>query len=175
MNRKVFFSGLAVIVPLIVILGLGLGRDPRKVRTPMVGRDAPTFTLPIVGTNEALSLEEQRGRPVVVNFWATWCVPCYAEHDVLTRAATAMGENVQFIGVVYEDEDERVLEFLRKYGSAYPSVRDTGSRTAIAYGVYGVPETFFINEEGTIIDKFEGPLNDELLAGLLQRLRRPVS
>lgn len=163
MNRKVLIAGLALAVPVLAVLFLNLGRDPHRVKSPLVGRPAPSFSLKEVGDDRVISLQSLRGKPVVVNFWATWCVPCYAEHQVLTRSASALGSSVQFLGVVYEDSEDNILRFLRQYGSAYPTVNDDAGKTAIGYGVYGVPETFFVNAGGIIVAKHEGPLTDELL------------
>jgi cytochrome c biogenesis protein CcmG/thiol:disulfide interchange protein DsbE len=96
---------------------------------------------------------------VVVNFWATWCVPCREEHALLVSAARAAGSRAQFLGVIYEDDDDEVRRFLVRRGSAYPSLVDPESRTAIAFGVFGVPETFFIDGEGRIAAKHVGPLD----------------
>jgi cytochrome c biogenesis protein CcmG/thiol:disulfide interchange protein DsbE len=95
----------------------------------------------------------------VVNFVATWCRPCVAEHHILVAAAKKWGDRVRFLGVVYEDTDANILKFLKRGGSAYPTLVDVGGRTAIAYGVYGVPETFFISPAGTIDDKHAGPVS----------------
>ena len=158
MNRRVLIAGLLVVAPLLVFLAMGLGQDPRKVRTPMVGRDAPDFTLPTVDGGESIRLSALEGRPVVINFWATWCVPCYAEHKVLIDGAQSRPD-VAFLGIVYQDEAQRVRGFLQQNGSAYPSLMDAGGAAAISYGVYGVPETFFIDASGTIVAKHEGPLD----------------
>ena len=116
-----------------------------------------------------ISLESLRGKPVVMNFWATWCVPCYQEHPALVGAARALGKDVQFLGVVYEDDEARVGAFLEKRGSAYPSLLDDGGRTAIAYGVAGVPETFFIDAAGRVVEKYVGPLDPETIARLVAK------
>ena len=163
MNRRVLIAGLAVVIPVILILFLNLGRNPHRVRSPLIGKPAPPFSLKEVGGDRVVSLESLRGRPVVVNFWSTWCVPCHAEHEVLTRSASTFGNSVQFLGVVYQDTEEKISQFLRQNGSAYPSVMDESGKTAIAYGVYGVPETFFIRSDGSIAEKFEGPLDSESL------------
>lgn len=170
MNRRVLIAGIAVTVPLLAVLWANIGRDPHRVRSPLVGRAAPAFSLTDVESGEVISLAQLAGRPVVLNFWATWCVPCYAEHRVLVEGAKRSPE-VAFIGVVYDDERDRILQFLAENGSGYPSVIDVGGRTAIAYGVYGVPETFFINPSGVITAKHEGPLDPRLLAGYLSRTR----
>jgi cytochrome c biogenesis protein CcmG/thiol:disulfide interchange protein DsbE len=134
-----------------------------------VGRAAPPFSLNPVGGGAPVSLDSLKGRAVVLNFWATWCVPCAEEHDVLVAGAKMWAEQVQFLGVVYQDEEDEVLAFLRKHGRAYPSVFDEGGKTAIAYGVFGVPETFFIAPDGTIVEKFAGPLAADELSGYLRK------
>ncbi|MFN7134918.1 MAG: TlpA family protein disulfide reductase, partial [Myxococcales bacterium] len=138
--------------------------------SPLVGRAAPPFTLAEVASGEPLSLERLRGKPVVLNFWATWCQPCIMEHRVLHHAAQQLGDRVQFVGVVYEDESARILDFLARNGSGYPTLVDLGGKTAIAYGVYGVPETFFIDPSGKIIEKYEGPLSPPMLQAKIRSL-----
>ena len=164
MNRKVLIAALMVAVPIVTILAMNLGRDPHRVESPLVGKAAPSFVLREAGDDTTISLESFRGKPVVINFWATWCVPCFAEHEVLVRSASSLGDSVQFLGVVYEDKEEAITEFLRQNGRAYPALMDDSARTAIAYGVYGVPETFFIRPDGTIAAKFEGALSQRTLA-----------
>jgi cytochrome c biogenesis protein CcmG/thiol:disulfide interchange protein DsbE len=168
MNRAVVITGALVATPILLVLGSSFGRDPHEIRTPMVGRTAPVFTLRDVLTNEAVALASFRGKPVVINFWATWCVPCLQEHATLVSAARALGSHAQFIGVVYQDSQEQVVEFLDQRGSAYPSVLDEDARAAIAYGVYGVPETFFVDRMGTIAAKHMGVLTPDALASNLR-------
>ena len=171
MNKRVLIVGGVVTLPLIGLLLRGLGRDPKQIDSPLIGRRAPAWELTPVGGGEPISLEALRGKVVVMNFWATWCVPCYQEHPVLVEAAPRMAKEVAFLGIVYEDEEAKVKAFLAKQGSAYPSLMDDGGKAAIAYGVYGVPETFFISPDGVIADKFVGPLNPTLLASLIQKAR----
>jgi cytochrome c biogenesis protein CcmG/thiol:disulfide interchange protein DsbE len=170
-NTKVLLAGLAVVAPLLGILIANLGRDPRSVTSPLIGRPAPPFSLVPVGGGGPVSLEALRGRPVVLNFWASWCAPCVQEHAALTGAARAMGPDVHFFGIVYEDEEPRAKDFLARHGSAYPSLMDPESRTAIAYGIFGVPETYFISPGGTIADKFVGPLTPDAIAALVAKAR----
>jgi cytochrome c biogenesis protein CcmG/thiol:disulfide interchange protein DsbE len=168
-NRKALIIGLAIVLPVIVLLAVSFGRDPHKVKSPLIGRQAPEFALPSAGDKQTVSLAALRGKPVVLNFWATWCVPCYAEHEVLRSTAATMGDSVQFLGVVYDDTEPKILQFLAQNGSAYPSLMDDGGKTAIAYGVYGVPETFFIDANGKIVDKFEGALDPATIQKLIAR------
>ena len=171
MNRRVLLAGLLVVVPLLGILVLNIGRDPHAFNSPMIGQVAPAFTLKTVGTGEPVSLAALRGRPVVVNFWATWCVPCYEEHAALVAAAREAGDGVQFLGVIYEDEPGQVDDFLTRQGRAYPSLMDEEGKTAMAYGVYGVPETFFVDAQGRIAAKYTGPLRPDLIAEHMARAR----
>ena len=168
MNRRILAVGLLLTLPLVGVLVAGLGRD-MTVRSPLVGRPAPVFSLRPVGGGAPMGTAELRGQPAVVNFWATWCVPCYQEHGVLTRAARALEGRVRFVGVVYEDSEENVQGFLREQGSSYPSLLDQDGRTAIAFGLFGVPETFFLDAGGTVVSKFVGPLDDARLAAELQK------
>jgi cytochrome c biogenesis protein CcmG/thiol:disulfide interchange protein DsbE len=174
LNRRVLAVGLLVVVPLLGVLFANLGRDPHTINSPLVGRAAPPFTLSPVGGGAPVSLASLRGRPVVVNFWATWCVPCYEEHPVLRAAAESLGPDVQFVGIIYEDEESQVQAFLRAHGGGYPTLMDADAKTAIAYGVFGVPETYFIDPDGIIAAKFVGPLNSEVLGEYLRKARASV-
>jgi cytochrome c biogenesis protein CcmG/thiol:disulfide interchange protein DsbE len=169
MNRKALIIGLAITLPIIVLLAVSFGRDPHKVNSPLVGKPAPDFTLPAVGGQGPISLSSLRGKPVVVNFWATWCVPCFSEHPVLQNSAASM-RDVQFLGVIYDDTEPNIQKFLAQNGSSYPSLMDQGGRIAIAYGVYGVPETFFIDPSGMIVAKHEGPLDYGQIQDYIQRM-----
>jgi len=166
-NAKVLGAGLAVAVPLFGVLFANLGRDPHTVDSPLVGRAAPTFSLVPVGGGAPVSLPS--GRPVVLNFWASWCGPCYEEHAALVAAARELGPRVQFLGIVYEDEEARIQGFLQRQGQAYPSLMDPDAKTAIAYGAFGVPETFFIDAKGTITAKHVGPLDPRKIAANLRQ------
>lgn len=171
MNVKVLVAGLLVTIPLVVVLAVGFQHDPKRIDSPLIGKPAPAFRLPTVDGG-TVALADLRGKPVVVNFWATWCVPCRQEHPWLVQLSRRYQGRVDFLGVVYQDKPEAIAAWLQKYGSGYPTLVDEGSRAAIAYGVYGVPETYVIDGAGTIVHKFTGPVDpDELiriLDGVLQ-------
>jgi cytochrome c biogenesis protein CcmG/thiol:disulfide interchange protein DsbE len=131
-------------------------------------RPAPALKLADLA-GKVHDLADYRGRVVVLNFWATWCVPCFQEHPLLVGAARSLGERARFVGVIYEDSEEQVRAFLARQGSAYPSLVDPGSRTAIAFGVFGVPETYFIDAEGKIAAKHIGPLDAASLEAKLRQ------
>jgi cytochrome c biogenesis protein CcmG, thiol:disulfide interchange protein DsbE len=169
LNKRVLLAGLVCVVPLLLVLRLNLGRNPHAVRSPLIGRPAPPFAMAPVGGGPSVSLDSLRGRPVVLNFWATWCVPCFQEHPVLSRTAAARPD-VAFYGVAYQDEEQRIADFLQRQGSAYPTLVDPGSKAAIAYGIAGVPETYFIDTRGTIVDKWSGPLTQGALDERLGRI-----
>ena len=172
MNKTVLAAGLGLTLPLLVIFALSFGKDPHKVASPLVGRNAPAFQLQPLGGGTPVSLASLKGTPVVVNFWATWCQPCVQEHHVLQRGFETYGKDVQFLGIVYEDTEDRIRDFLRRSGGAYPTLVDDAGKSAIAYGVYGVPETFFIDADGTIVAKHEGPLDANTLRGYLRKVMK---
>ena len=163
MNRTVLIVGSALTLAIVAILFLGLGKDPQHIESPLIGHPAPPFTLKAVNTGQLIDVASLRGKPVVLNFWATWCEPCYQEHPVLIENAERIGSQVQFVGVVFNDSEDKINAFLRQRGSAYPTLLDEQGKTAIAYGVGGVPETYFINPRGVIVAKFAGPMSTEVL------------
>ena len=173
MNRTVLVIGSLFAAALVVVLFAGLGKDPQAIVSPLIGHPAPPFTLREVGSGRTISLDQLKGRPVVLNFWATWCAPCYEEHPTLVASARTLQPNVQFLGVVFQDSEERIQKFLDQRGRAYPTVVDDAGKTAIVYGIGGVPETFFLDASGTIVAKYAGPLNeDELQANLAKAMKR---
>lgn len=164
-------AGLLVVLPLLFVLGSGFRHDPHEMDRPLVGRPAPDFVVANLSDGHPIRLADMQGRPVVLNFWATWCVPCRHEHPILVDGAQRWGKEVAFLGVVYQDEKERIEDWLDRYGrTPYPTGVDTGGRAAIAYGVYGVPETYFVNRDGVIVWKQVGPLSPAVLEARIREI-----
>ncbi|HEY0372088.1 MAG TPA: DsbE family thiol:disulfide interchange protein [Thermoanaerobaculia bacterium] len=170
MNRSVLIVGVIIAAVFIAILSAGLGKDPAEIRSPLIGKPAPSFALREVGTDRTIDLTQFRGKPTVVNFWATWCAPCWEEHPVLVANARSLQPNVQFLGVVFQDKEDKILGFLNQRGSSYPTVVDEAGKTAIAYGVGGVPETFFVDANGVIRAKYAGPMSPDILRANLEKV-----
>jgi cytochrome c biogenesis protein CcmG/thiol:disulfide interchange protein DsbE len=156
-------------VPLLVfgvifyfLLG-GLSRDPRLVPSPLVGKPAPAFDLPeLDNPDERLANTDLRGSPTLVNVWASWCVACREEHEVLLKLAAS--KRLRVLGLNYKDQREAALAWLARLGDPYQAVAvDADGRAAIDWGVYGVPESFLVDAEGIIRYKQVGPLTPEIL------------
>ena len=169
---------LLALVPVIGLLAFGLTRDPKAIDSPLPGRAAPSFALPVftdAAGNElkSVSLAQHRGEVVVLNFWASWCLACRGEHPVLSAVADRYrGQGVHFYGVLYNDTPENGLRWIQEMGGqTYPALVDQGARTAIDYGLYGVPETFIIGPDGRVAHKVVGPVTEEVLVEWIEKLR----
>ena len=169
MNWKVLLIGAIMVVPLVWILASGFGHDPRAIPTTTIGSPAADFALETLEGKE-IRLSDLRGKPVVLNFWSTWCGPCVHEHPLLQAAARSHGDRVQFLGVLYGDEPARAVSYLQSAGAAYPTLVDDDQRIIVDYGVAGVPETFFIDSRGTIVHKVSGAISGQQLTAALEGL-----
>lgn len=161
---------IIIAIPSIAVLYFGLTRDPRTLPSALVKKPAPLFSL-INLEGKSVSLTEAKGHPVVLNFWSTWCGPCLAEHQTIRHGIHLFEpQGVIFYSILYEDSPENAQAFIREYGKAAEVLLDPGLRSAIDYGVAGVPETFFIDREGRIVHKQTGVLTMEVLVGTLEKL-----
>jgi len=160
-----------VAIPLAWILFIGLGRDPSEIPSPLIGQPMPSFDLQTLDGGR-ISSSDLAGRPAVVNFWASWCKPaCVDEHPVLLDAQAQVGDQVQLVGVLYDDEPADALEFLVTYGDGgWPQANDADGAVALAYGVLGPPETFFVDADGIVRAKHYGPLTEETLRAYLGQI-----
>ena len=158
-------------VPVLALLAYGFRLNPREVASPLVGRPAAPFTLTTF-EGRPLSLSDQRGKVIVVNFWASWCQPaCYDEAPVLERSWRAYRERgVVVVGVDVQDTVEAARKFIGDFSLSFPNVRDVAGKVSIDYGVYGVPETFFIDRKGVIRAKHVGALTDDTFRVEVERL-----
>ena len=164
----------AVVVGLLSLLWFGLQKKDlaasKVVNVPF--SRAPDFSLGLFdGSNFSLSDTLASGRPVVVNFWASWCGPCADEAPVLQDAARRYGDRVAFIGVNVQDVDADAQAFIRKYGVSYPNGSGDAGPISIKYGMRGVPETYFIAPDGRLIRKWN-TLTAADLAQFLAELQR---
>lgn len=147
---------VAVALPLLALLAYGFTRDAKDIPSPLIGHQAPPFTLPLF-EGQSVSLESLRGKVVFLNFWASWCVPCRAEARTLEAAWLKYSDQgVVFLGVDIQDTEEDARAFLREFGITYPNARDASGRVAIDYGVWGIPETFIVDRAGRIAYKHVG-------------------
>ena len=159
--------GLVIAVPLLYLFVRGFDFDPKDVASPLIGKPAPAFSLESLD-GRRVSLAQLRGRPIVLNFSATWCQPCREEHADLQMAARQWGGRASFVGVIYQDDPEAMRAWVGRGG--FPTLIDPAGQTAIAYGVYGVPETFFIDTNGVIRDKAKGPVDLDRIRGTLEAM-----
>ncbi len=163
--------GITVLVPFLFLLGTRLGSDPRLVRSPLLGQPAPEFSLERFDQPGTISSADLAGRVYVVNFWASWCVPCREETPALESFYQRWrSQGVELVGILYNDTLGAAGEFRRQFGGSWPLVDDPSGRAAIDYGVFGVPETFVVDERGVIMAKLVGAVGpttlDEVLAGI---------
>jgi len=174
-------GGALVALPMIALLGYGMTRDPKEIPSPLPGHAAPPFTLTAftgsasTGHPAAVGLAELHGKVVVLNFWASWCLACRSEHFALQTVGSMYHDtaDVRFFGVLYNDTPDNGRKWILEMGGeSYPSLEDPGARTAIDYGLYGVPETFFIGRDGKVAFKQTGPVTEALLITKIEELRR---
>ncbi|MGC2239743.1 MAG: TlpA disulfide reductase family protein [Acidimicrobiia bacterium] len=180
-GRALRWSGLVILVVVVVfavVLASRFGSDPGLVESPLIGRPAPDFDLPTLDGDEQVALASYRGQVVVVNFFASWCLECRAEHQDLVAASDSFGEDgVQFIQIGYQEEAAVSLAYLEQAGTSDATIylTDPSSRTAIAYGVYGIPETFFIDPDGVVVGKVIGQANALVLGATIDAINRGES
>jgi len=166
--------GLVIVILLGVLVALALGfrRDPHDIKTGTVGKPAPAFTLDRLDGSGPASLADYQGRVVIVNFWASWCIPCKQENPALVRVwERYRASDVVLLGIVYQDSVEAARDYTARMGNTWPSVVDADGRTAIAYGIFGIPETFFIRPDGVIAGRHIGPIDEETLVTGIEAIR----
>jgi cytochrome c biogenesis protein CcmG/thiol:disulfide interchange protein DsbE len=171
--RRLALAAVGVVVVTGGVLGARFGADPSLVQTPLIGKPAPDASLTTLDGGGKVDLAGLRGQVVVINFWASWCTPCRQEHaDLVAAAAAYRSAGVRFVGVVYQDTPQAARAFLDELGrgQGYLYVTDPGSRAAIDFGVFGIPETFLVDRQGTVVAKITGRSNFPLLAEALDQV-----
>lgn len=175
MRRLVYILPALLFAALLVYFFLALSRDPGVLPSAMIDKPAPDFALAGLANPSGLGRGDLAGRVVLVNFFASWCVPCRAEHPLLMRLADEL--HVPLYGIDYKDKPEDAARFLRELGDPYGKIgADRDGRVGIDFGVYGVPETYVVDKAGRIRLRHVGPLTPEAVAReirpLVQELER---
>ena len=173
--RPTFFIPLITFLGLAIIGGLALqgtlsgSRNPNQLPSVLIGKPAPDVPLPLLQDVQAeLALDAYRGQPLLVNFFASWCAPCRAEAPALEH----LSNQISIIGIAYKDRPQDTQKFLQQYGNPFVAIgRDDDGRAGMAWGVYGVPETYLIDPSGQIKWRHAGPLTrDVITSQLMQKL-----
>ena len=160
---KRFLWPLAIFLLLVGFLAAGLKLDPREVPSPLVGKAAPAFELPVLQQpDKRFSPADMRGKVWLLNVWASWCESCRDEHPLLVELSNK--GVLPILGLNYKDQEEDAQRWLKQFGNPYRlSVVDADGRIGIDYGVYGVPETYLIDAEGVIRYKRIGPVTAAII------------
>ena len=177
MFSKVWIKVGSVVViagGMIGLLAYGFTRDARYIQSPLVARQAPSFTLTLFD-GKVVRLADFRGKAVLVNFWASWCVPCRAEAAALESAWQKYKDRgVVFLGVNIQDKEEDARAFMKEFGITYLNGRDASGKIVVDYGVWGIPETFFVDAQGRITYKHAGELKTPTITSKLDAALRGI-
>ena len=170
-----FLTPLIIFGALVVLLVIGLGKDPRKVPSPLIGKAVPEFSLPeLTDAGRSLVDDDLRGQISLVNVWASWCTSCRQEHQALM--VLSEDPDFQIVGLNWKDDAKDALAVLRVTGNPYDRIGyDPDNDVGIDWGVYGAPETFVVDQQGVIRYKHIGPIDrrvwDETLQPLVAQLK----
>src|SRR6201996_353334 len=159
MKRLIYLLPLVLFLVLAGYFAVALrpGHDIHELPSAMIEKPAPAFTIASLGDNRPLASDTLKGHPFIINFFASWCVPCRVEHPLLMRLAER--DHVPLYGIDYKDQPEDATRLLTQFGDPYRSVGlDRDGRVGLDFGVYGVPETYVLDSAGHIRKRFVGPL-----------------
>src|SRR5690606_11768911 len=161
MKRAVLLIPLVLFLIMAAFLGRGLFLDPAELPSALIDKPFPAFNLPNLDQPEgSLSEVDLKGKPALVNVWATWCPSCRAEHPVLNKLSEA-GVNIH--GINYKDERGPAQKWLRELHNPYQlNIEDAKGSLGVDLGVYGAPETFFVDAKGIIRHKYVGGIDEKV-------------
>jgi cytochrome c biogenesis protein CcmG/thiol:disulfide interchange protein DsbE len=170
-------GGVATTVALLtLLLAFGLSRDPTVIRSPLLGKQAPAFSLHTLDDAQVVRSTDFHGQVVVINFWASWCAECRVEHGAFAAAWDRYRDKgVVLVGIAFQDRPTASRAYLDELGGDWPQLQDPGDRTALAYGVYGVPETYVVGPDGTVAAKTIGAVSYAWLTDQVERLLPQVA
>lgn len=161
---------LLITAPLVALLLFGLARDPRAGPSPMVGAPFPAFTLPAFD-GRLVASSDFAGRPMLVNLWASWCVPCRDEAPVLEAIHRTYGpRGLVVVGINVQDTERDARTFMREFGQSFAMVRDTTGKVGVELGMTGTPETFLVSRDGIIVRKIIGPIAPQMVPELIRMI-----
>ena len=170
--RFVRIAVVVAILGLVVTLALAFRRDPHDIKTGTIGKPAPVFTLDRLDGSGKVALADLSGKVVVMNFFASWCLPCTQENPALVRVYERYrASDVVMLGVNYQESRDNGLAYVARMGMGWTTVADDDGRVALSYGVFGPPETFFIGPDGVIAGRHIGPIDEETLVAAIETLR----
>lgn len=162
-NISTILAFLTILIFIFIMYLSLFSKNTGQPVSPLIGKDAPSFVLKTFD-NESINFDEQSDKAFVINFWSSWCIPCKDETAVLNRANIRYSnDDVEFVGVNIWDVEKNARNFLKSYRTNYNNGYDPTKQIHVDYGIQGVPETFFINKEGIIINRFQGELTDNIL------------
>ncbi|HTN73403.1 MAG TPA: TlpA disulfide reductase family protein [Methylomirabilota bacterium] len=165
---------LVIIAPVLWLLAFGFQRNARYINSPLIAKEAAPFTLTRFD-GKKITLRDLRGKAVFLNFWASWCLPCRAEAKDLEAAWQRIKDkSMVFVGVALQDTEKDSRGFLQEFNITYPNGRDDSGKIAVDYGVWGVPESFFIDPQGRITYKHVGGIGAAMVTTKLDEALRGV-
>lgn len=163
-------AGLGVVL-LGALFAFGLRRDPAALHSALLGKTAPDFSLTTLDGKQQVHLAALKGQVVVINFWASWCTECRIEDTSIASVFSRYRDRrVVVLGVSFQDSAQSALGYAASQGLDWPLLADPDSRTGLAYGISGVPETVFIGPDGRVAAKQVGPVSYQLLTDRIGQL-----
>lgn len=171
-SRLKLFLPLIAFVALALLLFRGLSLDPTALPSALIDRPMPEFSLPALAGNEMVSGAQLRGEPALYNVWATWCISCRVEHPYLQTLAD---QGVPIYGINYKDDTQAALAWLQELGDPYRlTIVDASGSLGLDLGVYGAPETYFVDAGGVVRYRHVGVIDERIWTSKLEPIYRAM-